>query len=95
MLHLASKMGTPPPFAKKTVPPVPASGPRNFSAGARQSLADKGQAMPDGSFPIPDVDALKRAIKLAGNAKDPAAAKAHIKNRAKALGATNLIPSDW
>jgi hypothetical protein len=51
--------------------------------------------MPDGSFPIPDVDALKRAIKLAGNAKNPAAARAHIRKRAKVLGAESLLPDSW
>lgn len=47
--------------------------------------------MDDGSFPIPDKDALMRAIKLRGHAKDPAAALAHIKRRAKALGAEDLV----
>jgi hypothetical protein len=68
---------------------------RNFSQGTRKDLADKGHAMPDGSFPIENAGDLKNAIKLAGNAKDPAAAKAHIKRRAKALGLQNLIPDGW
>ncbi len=68
---------------------------RDFSTDQRKKMAGKGVAMPDGSFPIPDVDALHRAIKLAGNAKDPAAARAHIKRRAKALGHPELIPDTW
>jgi len=68
---------------------------REFPTSSRKKMASSGSAMPDGSFPIPDIDALKRAIQSIGRAKDPAAAKAHIKRRAAALGATNLIPKDW
>lgn len=68
---------------------------REFSPQKRKTMAKSGSAMSDGSFPIPDVDALKRAIQSIGRAKDPEKAKAHIKSRAKALGATNLIPDDW
>ncbi len=77
---------------------------RAFSTEQRVALAKKGQAMPmrnadgeivDGAYPIPDVAALKDAIQAIGRAKDPAAAKAHIRKRAKALGALNLIPEGW
>lgn len=51
--------------------------------------------MPDGSFPIPDKDALRRAIQSIGRAKNPDAVKRHIKKRAKALGATDMLPDDW
>jgi hypothetical protein len=47
------------------------------------------------SFPIPDVEHLKKAIRAVGRAKDPAKAKAHIKSRAKALKKTELIPDSW
>jgi hypothetical protein len=68
---------------------------RTFSADERQSAADSGEAMSDGSFPIKNKDDLKNAIRLAGNAKDPAKAKAHIKTRARALGASDAIPDTW
>lgn len=68
---------------------------RDFSTKTREDLAKSGKAMPGGSFPIPDVDALKRAIKLAGKAKDPAAARRHIIKRARALGVEDLIPDSW
>jgi len=68
---------------------------RTFTADERKNAAKSGAAMPDGSFPIHNTDDLKNAIKLAGNAKDPAAARAHIKKRAKALGASSMIPDDW
>jgi HK97 family phage prohead protease len=68
---------------------------RTFSADKRKELSKKGHAMPDGSFPIENESDLKNAIGLAGNAKNPAAAKAHIKKRARALGLTSMIPEDW
>jgi hypothetical protein len=69
--------------------------PRTFTEGTRQKLADKGAAMPDGSYPIPDKDSLRRAILSLGRAKNPGAVKAHIIKRAKALGATGMLPDDW
>lgn len=68
---------------------------RDFSAQERRDAADSGAAMPDGSFPIHNREDLENAIKLAGHAKDPAAAKAHIKQRARALGAEDMIPDSW
>lgn len=68
---------------------------REFDEKQRQEAADSGAAMPDGSFPIKNIGDLKNAIKLAGNAKDPAKAKAHIRARAKALGAEASLPEDW
>lgn len=68
---------------------------RDFSAGERREAAGKDQAMSDGSFPIKNASDLKNAIGLAGNAKDPAKAKAHIKRRAAALGLSDKIPDSW
>ncbi len=68
---------------------------KEFSEDKRQELADKGHALPDGSFPIENTSDLKNAIQSYGRAKDKAKAKAHIIARAKALGATNLLPEDW
>lgn len=68
---------------------------RDVSTAERDRLADQGAAMPDGSFPIANVSDLRNAIRAIGRAKDPAAAKAHIKRRAKALGKENLIPDGW
>lgn len=68
---------------------------REFAPKKREDLAKKGMAMPDGSFPIANAKDLKNAIKAASRAKSPAAAKAHIKKRAKALGLEDLIPEDW
>lgn len=68
---------------------------REVDSEERKRLAKEGNALPDGSFPIANVDDLKNAIQAIGRAKDPAAAKAHIKKRARALGHPELIPEDW
>lgn len=68
---------------------------RDFSAEQRRQAAEEGYALPDGSFPIKTRDDLKNAIRLAGHAKDPAKARAHIKRRAKELGAEDMIPESW
>lgn len=68
---------------------------RAFSADQRRSAASRGQALPDGSFPIANTSDLKNAIRAIGRAKNPASAKAHIRRRARALGATNLLPDSW
>ena len=63
---------------------------RDFSASERRSDAKSGAAMPDGSFPIENAEDLANARRLAGKAKDPAAARAHIARRAKALGLSKM-----
>jgi hypothetical protein len=70
-------------------------GKRDFDAAQRHQAAASGAAMPDGSFPIKTVQDLRNAIHAIGRAKDPDAAKAHIKARAKALGKTDLLPDSW
>jgi hypothetical protein len=66
-----------------------------FSAEERRTLAKQGRAMPDGSFPIRNRSDLENAIGLAGNAKNPAAARRFIIRRAIALGARGMIPETW
>lgn len=68
-----------------------------ISEKTRQKAAEKGQALPDGSFPIRNVSDLKNAIHAYGRAKPAkrAAVRAHIKKRAKALGKENLIPETF
>lgn len=68
---------------------------RDFTAAERARAAKQGKAMPGGGFPILDVRDLENAIHAIGRAKDPAAAKAHIRSRAKALGRSDLIPDTW
>lgn len=68
---------------------------REFSADERQAAADSGAALPDGSFPIKNKQDLHNAIQAIGRAKNRARAMAHIKSRAKALGATDMLPDSW
>lgn len=70
-------------------------GKRDFTDKERQALADKGHALPDGSFPIETKTDLEDAVHAYGRAKDKAKAKAHIIARAKDLGATDMLPEDW
>jgi hypothetical protein len=65
---------------------------KEFTESERESLAKKGHALPDGSFPIENSADLKRAIKAYGRAKNQSAAAKHIAKRAKALGHSDLIP---
>lgn len=62
---------------------------RKFSGKDRKRLVGSGAAMSDGSFPIANAKDLSNAHQAIGRAKNPAKAKAHIKNRAKALGLPN------
>lgn len=68
---------------------------RAYGIEARQEMAEAGEAMPDGSFPIKDEADLRNAIQAHGRAKDIDAAKAHIKKRAKDLGLEELLPEEW
>jgi len=68
---------------------------KDYSDAERADMAEAGQALPGGGFPIKTVKDLRNAIQSIGRAKDPAQAKAHIKTRAKALGREDLIPDNW
>lgn len=67
---------------------------RAFSAEQRKKLAG-GAALPDGSFPIVNRQDLLNAIRAFGRAKNKAAAKRHIRKRARALGLTSVLPDSW
>ena len=41
---------------------------REFSEGERERLASEGHALPDGSYPMPDCDAVRRARESFGRA---------------------------
>ena len=68
---------------------------KEFSAGRRETLAKSGKAMKGGGYPIESTADLKNAISAFGRAKNPAATKAHIKKRARALGKSDLLPENW
>lgn len=68
---------------------------RMYSREQREEMAENGEALEDGSFPIADEADLKNAIQAYGRASDKAAAKAHIMKRAEELGLDELIPATW
>jgi hypothetical protein len=63
----------------------------DYTAAQRKEMAGKGEALPDGSFPIANEADLMAAMQSIGRAKNPARAKRHIKRRAKALGLTDKL----
>jgi hypothetical protein len=66
-----------------------------FSTQQRRALARQGKALPGGGYPIRNTSDLANAIQAIGRASNPAATKALIKRRAKALGASGKIPVSW
>jgi hypothetical protein len=68
---------------------------RKFTAEQRRSMAEEGKAMPDGSYPIANRTDLMNAIRSWGRGGADPKVKAHIKRRAKALGASDMIPENW
>lgn len=69
---------------------------REFSAEQRRDAAASGAAMPGGRYPIETKDDLQNAIHAIGRGKGSHAdIKAHIISRAKALGASDMLPDDW
>jgi len=68
-----------------------------ISRDQRNKLAEKGHALPDGSYPISNVEDLKNAIQAYGrsNPEDRAKVKKHIEKRARQLNVRHLIPEKW
>ena len=67
------------------------------SKKVREKAAEKGHALPDGSYPISSVSDLKNAIRAYGraNESDRAKVRRHIMKRARVLGREDLIPDKW
>jgi hypothetical protein len=68
---------------------------RKFTAEQRKKMAEEGKAMPDGSYPIANRTDLMNAIRSWGRGGSDPKVKEHIKRRAKALGASDMIPENW
>ena len=67
-----------------------------FSHKERKDLAEKGEAMSNGKYPIRNSQDLKDAIRLAGASDMPESeVKAWIRKRAKALGLESELPESW
>lgn len=67
----------------------------DFSKTERLTLARKGEAEAGGRYPIRNTGDLKNAIQAYGRSKTPGQTRAWIMQRAKALGATHLLPPSW
>lgn len=82
------------PQAPEAPQPVAAAA---FTEKQRKNAAKKGYALPDGSYPINDVQDLKNAVKAIGRAPESkrAEVKKHIRKRARALRRMDLVPEDW
>lgn len=59
---------------------------RQFSEAERKEYAGSGVAESDGSYPIRNSEDLHNAMRAYGRSKNKAKTKAHIRDRAKALG---------
>lgn len=68
---------------------------RAYGTEIRMQMAEAGEAMPDGSYPIRTAADLRNAIQAFGRAKDKAATKAHIMKRATDLGMEDMLPESW
>jgi hypothetical protein len=68
-----------------------------ISRDERTKLAGEGKALPDGSYPIRDVEELRNAIQAYGrsNPEDRKAVRNHIKKRARQLNFRHLVPENW
>ena len=68
-----------------------------ISREKRQKLAKEGKALPDGSFPITNLDSLKDSIQAYGRAKpgNRAAVRRHISKMARKFDRPDLIPENW
>jgi hypothetical protein len=66
-----------------------------FSAAQRETDAEEGVAMPDGSYPIRSAKDVANALRDCCRSGEKADVKAHIIARAKAIGADSALPDDW
>ena len=68
----------------------------SFTHEERKDLTKKGEAMPNGKYPIRNRQDLKGAIRLSGSSSMPKEdVKKWIKKRAKELNLEDELPEDW
>jgi hypothetical protein len=68
-----------------------------ISREKREKLAKEGKALPDGSYPITNLDSLKDSIQAYGRSKPGkrAAVRRHITKMARKFDRPDLIPENW
>lgn len=85
--------------AEATVEAVTETAPADeagYGAKQRRQMAAKGQARPDGSYPVKNKADLRKAIRAVGRGgADHDDIRKHIIARADALGLSSLIPDNW
>ena len=92
-LHTADESKTMP--TAHTAAQEHAEHPHEFSAAGRRQEAKEGEAMPDGSFPIANLQDLEDALRDVGRSHDPEAVRRHIIERARKLGLTEHLPAGF
>jgi len=85
------------PDADKASDAPPADSFKDYDTEARREFAQRGWALPDGSYPIADKADLQNAIQAIGRgtANPKATIKNHIVKRARALDALDMLPEVW
>lgn len=69
---------------------------KDYNAADRKRMAASGQARDDGSYPIKSKSDLRKAIRAVGRGNaDHNKIRAHIVQRAKALGLESMVPDNW
>lgn len=68
-----------------------------ISEEERMKLAEEGKALPDGAYPIRNIEDLKNAIQAYGRSKpsERRMVRKHIIKRARQLRQADLIPDQW
>lgn len=74
-------------------PPAKKVKKRDVGSAERHTLAQEGDALPGGGFPIRDKGDLDNARRAVGRAKNPGATRALIRRRARELGVA--LPETW
>lgn len=75
----------------------PSMSERTFSHEERMRLAKEGKALPDGSYPTPDKDALHRAFQSYGREtpEKRSELRHYLIRRAIEMGHPEMIPDSW
>lgn len=66
-----------------------------WTTDERAKAAKAGEAMKDGSFPIKKPMDVQHAVEDWGRAGAKPSVKEHIKDRAKAIDCSHMLPDDW
>ena len=73
------------------------TGGRSLTVAARDAAAERGEALPDGKLPVRNRRELQAALRMRNRVQGhtPMEVRRYLTRRAKALDATDLLPSQW